>query len=146
MSEIADGLYAYRFCGYGRDGNAMQNFIAGVGTLHLVAGRVTSGEHRSTYLRITGSANLPVHGRFIVDGDFTWNEAAHSGSAALVFTQQDVPINERQVLWGQFALVQAGEPARFWLISKDGTRVQNGNQPIEAAAEMVEGELIRLPG
>lgn len=141
MADIADGLYAYRFKGFALDPYSVENFVVGIGTLHLT-GRGITGEHRSTFLRLTGTPAAPTDGRFTVNGTITnWDATEGSGTAHLIFTQQDEDPSRKQKLEGDFAIVQASSSGEYWLTSLGKAKVTIGQNPAIDAAELVEGEL-----
>jgi hypothetical protein len=145
MNEIADGLYSYRFKGFAQDHNEIENFVVGIGTFRFTNGFI-KGEHRATYLRLTGGAKPPFDGRFTVEGNIkSWDSTTLSGSAELVFAEQSMD-PDSQVLTGQFAVVQAGRPGEYWLTSYGGADVQYGNRPSIKGTELVEGELRWISG
>jgi len=140
MSEIIDGLYAYRFKGFAQDNCSITNFLVGVGTLRIEAQTVKESDHRATYLRLTGGAKQPADGHFTVTGNIDWHADDCRGSATLIFSQLDVAVGLGQVLTGNFAVVQASE-REYWLTSYGGADVRYGARPPVKATELVEGEL-----
>lgn len=153
MTDIADGLYAYRFKGFALDPNLIENFVVGVGTLRITGDDI-AGEHRATVLRLavkpavpadkpttpTDKPTAPADNRFTVNGKIKdWDK--NSGTANLTFTQQDGDLSTRQVLTSDFAVVRASSSNEFWLTSLGKAKVTFGQSFKIDAAELVEGEL-----
>jgi hypothetical protein len=139
MSQIKDGIYAYRFKGFAQDPTSIEYFLVGVGTL-LLENKAISGKHRATYLRLSRGSKPPTDGHFDVSGHVTaWDEISCEGSAELVFVERSTAPS-RQLLTGQFAIVEAGQ-GEYWLTSFGGASVVYGSQPAIRGTELVEGEL-----
>lgn len=143
MNTVLDGFYSYRFDGFAMDRSASPNHIVGLGTLVIENMVVKDGSHRASHARLKGSGGALEHTRFKVTGAIERIEVERFWAAELIFEQEDVVPEDRQVLRGSFHAIEAGLAGHYWLISS-GAVVSIGGGPESPAVEVVKGELVRV--
>ena len=136
-SDIA-GRYAFRFSGFNNT-NPDPMYLGGLGSFDLrstspAAGEI-SGKQNFAKMLLIGQSPQAEMGVFDIRGEYTLN-ADGTGSASITFK------NDAKQLLGQYKLIVAGAPDRFWLIS-DGIKQISSNT---SEPEVTNIEAVRMTG